>query len=121
MAKLIQEEFKLLRDKHWTNENAEKIVLENTTDNHYKYYHLSQDKNENFILSNSRPFRAAWGRIGHKAQSKNYIEPGLTMWDQMMKKLAKGYIVKTYQVFGDHCSAYQEFMQLVGDDAELFD
>jgi len=130
----IPDEFKMLYDKQWTNSNVEKIVLENTQDNHYKYYHLSQNKrdlensgpirNDGTYLNGGYIFTASWGRIGAKAQKKVYekkVYNDPTMWEQMTKKLEKGYVVKLYQSFGEHSSAYDEFMALIGGDNDLFD
>jgi len=125
----------VLGDKNYTNNNIEKIVLEmrDPANNHFKYYHLSQRKED----LDKRPmdpfyeggkqhagwiFTVAWGRIGASPQFKKYTEENcLTMWDQMTKKVDKGYRVMTYQTFGDHSSAYAEFMRLVGSDSDLFD
>jgi len=88
------------------------LVLENTQENHYKYYHLSRNKTDHSYL-------AQWGRIGNKAQSKVYEVPrakfnldyvGEAMYIKMQEKLKKGYILKTYKTFGDHSSGYEEFM-----------
>ena len=108
----------LTRD--FSAEHVQVIVLECTTDNHYKYYHLSRNKKSNFYL-------AQWGRIGNNPQSKEYGVPsdewtkdyehdvnniyvGRAMYDKMLEKLKKGYVLKTYQLFGDHSTGYEEFM-----------
>ena len=125
---LIPEEFKLLRDDKFVMENVEKIVLENTEDNHYKFYHMSRKDNQKDSFSpylNGRQFTASWGRIGTEktvtgGRRKDYnLKYGMA--EQMAAKLKKGYKIKTYQVFGEHSIAYQEFMELIGGECELFD
>ena len=111
---LIPEQFKLLRDKKYILEKVSKIVLENTEDNHYKYYHISQIKDQD-------SYKVAWGRIGSSAQYKSYSHREKPLFDQMCAKLKKGYQIKLYKTFDDHSAAYEEFMELIGGDVELFD
>jgi predicted DNA-binding WGR domain protein len=114
-------------------DNVEKVVLENidSKNNHYKFYHLSIDINKN-----SGKILAQWGRIGSRPQSKLYdyseilnnsqspvvSKTGLAMWEQMHKKLKKGYKLKTYKLFHEHSIEYAQFMDWLGDEGvELFD
>ena len=104
---------------------VEKVVLEHTTEGHYKYYHLSRKQDDTGFL-------ASWGRIGNAAQTKKYeVSPfvsnikcnlyvGRAMWEQMNKKLAKGYVIKTHKNFGEHSDGYEEFMAyLKENDTDL--
>lgn len=136
----IEDEFKLLREAAWTNNNVERIILENTEINkktgrrHSKFYHLSQRKEDNDgakifpqngVLNYSdkwagQIFTAAWGRIGASPQKKTYTD-STHMHQQMVTKLEKGYKVKSFKTFGDHSSAYEEFMKGMGSEWDLFD
>ena len=98
----IPREFEILLYGDKTNSNVKQILLQNTEDNHYKEYLLSQEKHleQNW---NGHTFLAEWGRIGVKRkQSKVYkTTQQLTMWDQMNAKLKKGYKVKDVLLFSD--------------------
>lgn len=120
----------IINDSTFCANHVEHIVLECTEDNHYKYYHLSRDdKKKGYVL-------AHWGRIGSKHQSKEYKssdlldritprksdEDGFAMWLQMVRKLRKGYKLKTYKLFGDSSSAFIEFANWLGNEGvDLFD
>jgi predicted DNA-binding WGR domain protein len=116
-------------DSKFFCDNVEKVVLENVDaqHNHYKYYHLSRNKDK------PDQFVAQWGRIGNKHQSKIYtandfsgfgpslLNPGYMMWSQMCKKLKKGYKIKTYKCFDDKSESYIEFLDWLGSEGvELF-
>ena len=102
-------------------DRIEKIVLEHKTDGHMKYYHMSRLNDVDFS------FRAAWGRIGNRPQTKDYPLPALGlganfMMDTLRKKLAKGYEIMSFKLIGSHSPQYEEFRKLLGEDeCELLD
>jgi len=115
---LIPYEFAELKNRSWVQQNVEKIVLENTADNHYKYYHLSQEKD---TPKPGRIFEVRYGRIGSKAQKTLYDDrPGVDIWTQMQSKLKKGYKIKLFVKFGQICYDYDKFIRDLGD-TDLFD
>jgi predicted DNA-binding WGR domain protein len=122
----------IVKDIPFCVNKVEKVILEliDPDNNHNKYYILSRStENPGHVL-------AQWGRIGSKHQSKLYRAEELTegkilksskdgeaLWMQMVKKIKKGYQIKTYKCFGEHSDAYLEFMNLLEEDGgcELFD
>ena len=129
MNHLIPDEFESLRDDNWVRNNVEKIVLECTEDNHYKFYHLSQKKNdypENMPYLKGKRFVAAWGRIGTEktvtnGRKKEYDNEGPTIYSQMIIKIRKGYKIKTFQCFGEKSESYIKFMEMMSENSDLFD
>jgi len=123
IERLIPEEFKSLRDQHWTIENVERIGLEHTEAGHNKYYTLSQPSSAKHAQydRSGRIFSVAYGAIGASPRHKNYNSRDLNMWNQMIKKLEKGYHIKTFKLFNEASTAYEEFMKKLGDGWELLD
>jgi len=106
-------------DRMFCHSRIEKLVLECTEGNHYKYYHLSQPE------ANSPVFTVKYGRIGSTQTTHTYAHPK-TMFDQFLSKINKkggkaSYQLQSYKFFGERSSSYEEFMQKMGADAELFD
>ena len=111
---------KIIKDKEFFNMKVQRVVLENKEDNHYKQYHLSQTVPQQF--REGHKYLAEWGRIGvNKKQSKWYEgNERTTMWDQMNKKIAKGYKVIRVECFGDRSLKFEEYMASLGN-CELLD
>jgi predicted DNA-binding WGR domain protein len=115
---MIKNENELTRQSV-NNGNIKKIYLENKQDNHFKFYILSKTK------ESKDTWLAQWGRIGAKPQSKIYSFDKLTMYDQYIAKLAKGYELINSDTFeqsiDQKVNETMEYLKSIGIDVDSLD